>query len=366
MSAERSRGGRGEPAIQLAHGGGGELTRRLLEELILPALGDAARPGDLADAATLGVQAGQIAFTTDSYVVVPLEFPGGDIGRLSVCGTVNDLAVCGAAPVGISLALVIQEGLPLSLLRRLLESAGRAAVEAGVPIVTGDTKVVERAACDGLIVNTAGVGKVHPRAALGAARVRAGDVILLSGPLGEHGLAVMGTRSGLGLSLDLQSDVAPLWGMAAALLDELGPDVHFMRDPTRGGLAATLVELSQSSGLGIEVREADIPVNRTAASAAAILGLDLLGAANEGKLVAAVAADAADRAVAILRRFDRAKHAAAIGTVGEAGEAGQADEAGQTGRAGPGSHAGFVEMLTRIGGRRMIQMPYGEELPRIC
>jgi hydrogenase expression/formation protein HypE len=337
-----------QPTIQLAHGGGGELTSQLLEEVILPALGISRRLRDLADAASLDVPAGRLAFTTDSYVVQPLEFPGGDIGKLAICGTVNDLAVCGARPLALSLSLVIQEGLEIARLRRLLESAGRAARQAGVEVVTGDTKVVERTACDGLIVNTACVGEVHPAAQLDARRVGEGDVLVLSGPLGEHGLAVMGQRSGLGLSLDLVSDCAPLWPLAAALLEELGSQLKFMRDPTRGGLAATLVELSRSCGRGMEIREADLPANRAAQAAAAILGLDLLSVANEGKLVAAVAPDAADRAVAVLRRFDLGRRAAAIGRVGALSE------------------EAVVELLTRAGGRRLVQMPYGEELPRIC
>jgi hydrogenase expression/formation protein HypE len=247
-----------------------------------------------------------------------------------------------------SLALVIQEGFSIERLGRLMASAGAAARAAGVAVVTGDTKVVERAACDGLIVTSAGVGSVHPAARLDARRVQPGDAIVLSGPLGEHGLAVMGQRSGLGLSLDLQSDVAPLWPLAKALLDGLGDELKWMRDPTRGGLAATLVELSSACGCGIELRERDIPVNRTAASAAAILGLDLLSVANEGKLVAVVSAPAALAAVATLRRFKIAARAAVVGRVGRRGQ------------------AELVELLTRAGGRRVVQMPYGEDLPRIC
>ena len=335
--------------IQMAHGGGGQLTAELIEEVILPAVGGQ-RPGALLDAAALDVGGGRIAFTTDSYVVRPLEFPGGDIGKLAICGTINDLAVAGAAPRAVSLALVIREGLEVSLLGRVLASAGRAAREAGATIVTGDTKVVERDACDGLVINTAGVGELLPGAAPGFHRVASGDRIVLSGALGEHGLAVMSRREGLRLTGELQSDCAAIHGLTASLIEALGPAVHFMRDPTRGGLAATLVEIATASRCSIEIDEAAIPVNRTARAAAEMLGLDLLSAANEGKLVAVVAAEAGAPAAAILREHEIARRAAVIGTV----VSGEADA------------VGLVEMVTRVGGRRVVQMPYGEELPRIC
>lgn len=335
--------------IQMAHGGGGQLTAELIEEVILPAVGGQ-RAGQLTDAAALDVGEGRIAFTTDSYVVRPLEFPGGDIGKLAVCGTINDLAVVGAAPRAVSLALVIREGFEVSLLRRLLESAGQAARQAGVTIITGDTKVVERDACDGLVINTAGIGELLPGAALGFERVASGDRIVLSGPLGEHGLAVMSQREGLRFTGELRSDCAAIHELTASLIESLGKAVHFMRDPTRGGLAAVLVEVAMSGRCSIEINEAAIPVNRTARAAAEMLGLDLLSAANEGKLVAAVAAEAGDRAAAILREHPIARQAAVIGTVAS----------------GDGDAVGLVEMVTRVGGRRVVQMPYGEELPRIC
>lgn len=334
--------------IQLAHGGGGQLTEELIRDVILPSLGGPQVAGRLLDSAVLAGARGALALTTDSYVVQPLEFPGGDIGGLAICGTLNDLAVAGAKPLALSLSLVLAEGMELALLRRLLESAGREAHQAGVAVVTGDTKVVERGSLEGMVVTTAGVGEVMARAELGFDRVREGDRIVLSGPLGEHGIAVLLCRRQLSLSADLASDCAHIGGLAASLVHELGPAVRFMRDPTRGGLASTLVELSAGAGRDVEIAEAAVPVNPTALAAAEMLGLDLLTVANEGKLVAVVSPEAAAEAVAILRRHPIASRAAVIGTV-----------------CGTGVPA-LVEMVTRLGGRRVIQMPYGEELPRIC
>jgi len=338
--------------ILLAHGGGGQLTAELIEEVILPALGpagaqDASRLNDSATVVLPGPP-GQVVFTTDSYIVQPLEFPGGDIGKLAVCGTVNDLAVSGAAARAISLALVLAEGLEVALLRRVLASAGAAARGAGVAVVTGDTKVMPRAALDGMVINTAGVGEPLAGAELGFERLAAGDAVVLSGPLGEHGLAVMCAREALSLSADLASDCAALNGLTARLIAELGPAVRFMRDPTRGGLAAILAEIAAATGRNIEIIEADIPVHPTVLAAAEMLGLDVLSAANEGKLVAVVAPEAGERAAAILAADPIARRAAVIGRIGE-----------------PASPP-LVELLTRSGGRRVVQMPYGEELPRIC
>ncbi len=333
--------------IQLAHGGGGQLTAELIERVILPAIGSTPS-GGLTDSAVLSFPAGEIAFTTDSYVVQPLEFPGSDIGKLAVCGTVNDLAVAGAVPKVISLSLVIAEGFEIDRLRRILTSLGETARLAGVAVVTGDTKVVGRNACDGLMINTAGIGLMNPAAALGFERIDQGDEIILSGPLGEHGMAVMSQREGLSFSAELESDCAPIHELTAAMLDELGSGVKFMRDPTRGGLAATLVEIAGSAGRDMVINESAIPINRTARGAAEMLGLDLLTAANEGKLVAVVASGAGKRAVEILTAFDIARSAAVIGRVGE-----QAENA-------------LVELVTSVGGRRVLQMPYGEQLPRIC
>ena len=334
--------------IQLAHGGGGQLTAELVAEVILPALGGGQDPRRLCDSAVLTAGGVRLAFTTDSYVVQPLEFPGGNIGKLAVCGTINDLAVAGAMPLALSLSLVIQEGLEIALLRRILDSAGQAAGDAGVQVVTGDTKVVQRGALDGLVINTAGLGRVIDGAELGFDRIQTGDRVVLSGPLGEHGLAVMSRREGLSFSAELKSDCASIHQMTRSLVERLGPAVHFMRDPTRGGLAATLVDVCAATGKDVEIAEAAVPVNRTARAAAEKLGLDLLTIANEGKLVAVVSARAADEAVAVLAGHPIARQAAAIGTVG------------------PQSDSPLVEMITRVGGRRVVQMPYGEELPRIC
>lgn len=322
------------------------MTAELVERVILPALG--ARPaGPLTDAAELAL-AGRLAFTTDSYVVQPLEFPGGDIGKLAVCGTVNDLAVCGARPVAMSVALVIQEGLPVELLRRLMESAGRKAAQVPVRVVTGDTKVVGRDACDGLIINTAGIGEIPAGVRLGFGCVGEGDRIVLSGPLGEHSLAIMTQREGLSIASELRSDCEAIHVLAFSLLERLGDAVKFMRDPTRGGLAAVAVDLASATGRDVTLDESAIPINRTARAAAEMLGLDLMSAANEGKLVAVVAPEAVGQAVAVLGEHELARRAAVIGTVGAKSE------------------VPIVELVTCIGGRRVVQMPYGEDLPRIC
>ena len=337
--------------IQLAHGGGGQLTAELIEQVILPALGGPQQAGALTDSAVLDAPPKRLALTTDSYVVHPLEFPGGDIGKLAICGTVNDLAMAGARPMALSMSLIVEEGLEIALLKRIVESAGRVCADLGAPVVTGDTKVVPRGALDGLMINTTGLGEVLAGADLGFQRVSTGDSIVLSGPLGEHGLAVMAMRKGLSFSSDLLSDCAPLSQPAAALVEALGGELHFMRDPTRGGLAATLGDLAAGSGHDVEIDEASIPVNPTALAAAEILGLDLLTVANEGKLVAVVSAEACDEAVGVLGEYQVAREAARIGRI-----VGPADTA----------QLPLVEMITKIGGRRIVQMPYGEELPRIC
>ena len=333
--------------IQLAHGGGGQLTAELIETVILPTRGGQ-EAGRLSDAAVLDGGDGRTAFTTDSYVVQPLEFPGGDIGKLAVCGTINDLAVSGARPMALSMGLILQEGLSLDLLKRVLASAGETARAAGVPIVTGDTKVVERSALDGIVINTAGIGRMMAKASLGFDRIAPGDAILLSGPLAEHGLAVMSCRQGLQFATELKSDCAALHELTMALIEELGDAVRLMRDPTRGGLAASVVEIGKACGCDVELDEAALPPSSLVRGAADMLGLDVLSVANEGKLVAFVAGEAAEEAAAILRRFELASQAAVIGCVGQR------------------SDMPLVEMLTSAGGRRIIQMPYGEDLPRIC
>ena len=332
--------------IVLAHGGGGELTRRLLAERIVPKLAnDLLSP--LADSAVLDVPAGRICFTTDAFVVQPLEFPGGDIGRLAVCGTVNDLAVMGAVPKALSLALVLEEGLPLAVLDRIIDSIAAAAAEAGVVVATGDTKVVEYRGAGGMTITTAGVGELSGEPLAGAKAIAPGDAILLSGAIAEHGLAVMSAREGLSFQTDLRSDVAPLGGLVRALLD-CGADVRFLRDPTRGGLAGVLADLAEETHLNVEVSEDAVPLPAAARHAAEMLGLDPLTVANEGKVVAAVAAADAERALTAWRAHPLGAAAEAVGRFGEAAD------------------MPLVELITRAGGRRIVQRPYGEELPRIC
>jgi len=329
----------------LAHGGGGELTRRLIEDRIAPKLrNDLLNPLD--DSATLELPAGRVCFTTDSYVVQPLVFPGGDIGKLAVCGTVNDLAVMGARPVALSLALIIEEGLSLEVLERLLESLAETAREAGVPIATGDTKVVERGRGDGLIVNTAGIGVLGDSVQLGLSRISPGDAIIVTGRIAEHGLAVMSVREGLEFETSLMSDAAPLNGLAQAILGA-GADVKFMRDPTRGGLAGVMADLAEATGFSIEARESDIPLSRVCLHTAEMLGLDPLTVANEGKIVVVVSESDAEKALAAMKVHRYGQHAAIIGRVTDRAPA-------------------LAELVTRAGGRRIVQRPYGEELPRIC
>ncbi len=331
--------------IVLAHGGGGELTKALVERHILPRLSNPLLT-PLTDAAVLPDPGGPVCFSTDSFVVQPLEFPGGDIGRLAVCGTVNDVAVMGADVLGLSLALVLEEGLPLATLDRILDSVAAACCEAGVPVVTGDTKVVERRRGDGMILTTAGVGRRRKGVELAPGAIRAGDRILVSGGLAEHGLAVLSAREGLGFETDLRSDAAPLNGLIRALLDS-GPGLRFLRDPTRGGLAGLLADVSEETGLGVEIEEEALPLSAAARGACEMLGLDPLAVANEGKLVAVAAPEAASRLLAACRAHPLGSRAALVGVF-------------------TGADRPLVELLTRSGGRRIVQRPYGEDLPRIC
>lgn len=332
--------------IVVAHGGGGQLTDGLIGEVIAPRLANPVLDR-MDDAAVLDVDAGRLAFTTDSFVVHPLEFPGGDIGRLAVCGTVNDLAVCGAAPRWLSLALILEEGLEMTLLERVLDSVAQAACEAGVLVVAGDTKVVARGQADGIYINTTGMGVVRPGVRLGEDQVMPGDVVILSGTIADHGMAVMLQREEqLTIRSELRSDVAPLHGLAAALLDA-APGVRFMRDPTRGGLSGVLDDLARRSGRRVTVDEATIPVRRSTSYAAEVLGIDPLDVANEGKLVAVVAPGQAENALAALRGHGLGRDAAVIGVIGREDDA-------------------LCEMITDVGGRRILQKPYGEQLPRIC
>ncbi|MBU0637855.1 MAG: hydrogenase expression/formation protein HypE, partial [Planctomycetes bacterium] len=285
--------------IILAHGGGGELTKSLIEQHVLPRLGNATLR-TLTDAALLGRRAGRLCLTTDSFVVQPLEFPGGDIGRLAVCGTVNDLAMMGATPVAMSLALVLEEGLALQTLDRVLDSVAAAAREAGVEIVTGDTKVVERGRGDGLMINTAGLGEVGDGVRLDTQRIQPGDAVIVTGRLAEHGLAVMCAREGLAFDTDLVSDVAPLNGLVCAMLVS-GADIKFLRDPTRGGVAGVLADLRDATGLTLEVDERRLPLSNTARHTAEMLGLDPLTVANEGNCVAVVPEADVERVLRVCR-----------------------------------------------------------------
>ncbi len=332
--------------IVLAHGGGGQLTAQLLAETILPAL-DNPVLGQLGDSAVIDLGGEQLAFTTDSYVVQPLEFPGGDIGRLAVCGTVNDLAMAGAVPLGLSLALILEEGLETAVLERIVASIAAAGAEAGVRIVTGDTKVIERGRGDGMYITTAGVGRVLAEANLGYDRLAVGDAILINGHIAEHGLTVLSRRKELAFASRLRTDAAPLAGLTGGLLRELGSAVKFLRDPTRGGVAGVVAEMAAGSGRSVEIHEPRIPLTADARAAAEVLGLDPLTIANEGKVIAAVAGDAADEALRLMRAHPLGRHAAIIGRV--------------TGETPP-----LAELVTEIGGRRVIQVPYGEDLPRIC
>lgn len=332
--------------IVLAHGGGGELTQRLIAEHILPRLGNPLL-APLTDGALLPATSGRLCLTTDSFVVQPLIFPGGDIGRLAVCGTLNDLAMMGARPLALSLGLILEEGLALATLDRILDSIAATAAAAGVPVATGDTKVIERRGAGGLLINTSGVGELLPGVRLGAERVAAGDLILINGGIAEHGLAVLSVREHLEFATTLQSDAAPLDTLAAALVDACGEDLKFLRDPTRGGLAGLVCDLAAASGLSIELDERSIPLQPAARATAEVLGLDPLAVANEGKLVAVVAPAAAPAALAALRVHPLGAGAALIG------------------RLRPATPP-LAELLTRGGGHRLISRPYGEDLPRIC
>ena len=334
--------------ILLGHGSGGTLSHRLLDELIVPILSGIGTR-DQNDAAVLPAVPGRLAFTTDSYVVDPLFFPGGDIGCLAVYGTVNDLAMAGARPLFISVGLIIEEGLPVADLKRVLESLRAAADRCGVRIVTGDTKVVPRGKADKLFINTAGVGVLEHVFDIQGSGARPGDRVLINGPFGDHGMAVLTAREGLALTAPIVSDCAPLHQLVSELLFELGPAVHVLRDPTRGGVATTLKEIARQSDVAIVLDEAALPVSPAVAGTCAILGLDPLFVANEGKLLTCVAPEAAAAALAIMRR-----HAPTAGP----GPALIGEVVGESG--------GKVRLRTAIGGLRAIEMLAGEQLPRIC
>lgn len=330
--------------LLLGHGAGGRLTAELLESLVLPAL-DSPVDGPLEDAALLPSQP-DLVVSTDSFVVSPLSFPGGDIGSLTVHGTVNDLAMRGALPLALSLAVIAEEGLPLDELRAALTSVGKAARDVPVPIITGDTKVVGRGAADRLFLNSTGIGRRIRGLTPSAARACPGDAILLSGPVGLHGTAVLSTREDLGFEADIASDTRPLHRLVAALTP-CGSGVHTLRDPTRGGVAAALNEIARDAAISVEVDEAVVPVPEPVAAACDLLGLDPLTVANEGCFLAFVTPELADHALAALHTLPEGSSAVRIG------------------EAGPGP-AGRVGLRTLVGARRILDMPLGEQLPRIC
>ena len=341
---------RGGDRVVLGHGGGGQLSRELVEGLFVPAFGSPvlARLGDssVLDLPGAVANGGRLAFSTDSYVVRPLFFPGGSIGDLAVNGTVNDLAMSGARPAVLSAAFIIEEGLAIAELTRVVEAMAAAARLAGVEIVTGDTKVVERGHGDGCYVNTAGIGVVPAGITLGPDQIRPGDAVLVSGTLADHGMAIMSVREGLGFEAEIASDTAPLHDLVATLLAAC-PNVRMLRDPTRGGVATSLNEIAGQARLGIEIDEGAIPVASAVASACEILGLDPLLVANEGKLLAVVPGQAAETALAALRAHEHGRQAAVLGRMVD-------------------RHRGRVVMRTAIGGSRVLPMPIGEQLPRIC
>ena len=335
--------------ILLAHGSGGRLSHDLVAKEFVPPWQNPILD-QLNDSAVFPLSddgsGPRLAFTTDSYVVKPLSFKGGDIGRLAVCGTVNDLAMVGAKPLYLSASFVIEEGLPLSTLRAVVRSMREAAAEAGIQIVTGDTKVVERGAADGLFVNTAGVGLVPAGLEIGGDRARVGDAVILSGSIGDHGIAVLSQREGLEFEAAVESDVAPLNGLVAVML-AASPNVRVLRDPTRGGLATSLNEIAAQSNVGIAIEETTIPLNDSVWAACEMLGFDPLYVANEGKLVAVVAPEDAEQVLAAMRATRYGEQAAIIGEV-------------------VAEPAGKVLMRTAIGGTRIVHMLVGEMLPRIC
>ena len=335
----------GERVI-LGHGSGGQLSSALLRDVVGPALAAAAPGGPLNDAAVVDVAGTRVAFTTNSFVVSPIRFPGGDIGELAVNGTVNDLAMMGAQPLAISLAYVVEEGLPLRELADITASAARSAARAGARIVTGDTKVVGRGAADRLFVNTAGIGIVPEGVAPSAERARPGDALILSGAIGLHGVAIMSVREGLEFEVEIASDTQALNGLVAAML-AVEPGIRVLRDPTRGGLSSALNEIAATSGVGMVLDEAAIPIPGPVRAACEMLGLDPFHVANEGKLVAIVPRASAEAVVAAMRALPEGIDAARIGEV-------------------VAEHPGMVTIRTLVGSERIVDMLVGEQLPRIC
>jgi hydrogenase expression/formation protein HypE len=340
------------PTVQLAHGGGGRLSQMLIEKLFLEAFRNPVLEG-LGDGAVLELAAfgleggGRLALSTDTFVVHPLFFPGGDIGSLAVHGTVNDVAMCGGRPLALAAGFILEEGFSMERLWTIVSSMKRAAEAAGVPLVTGDTKVVDRGKGDGVYVNTTGIGLVPEGVEVAPQRARPGDRVLISGGIAEHGIAIMSVREGLEFETELTTDSAALHRLTGALLDELGRDVHVLRDPTRGGVASATNEIAGAAGVGICLEEAAIPVQEQVRGACEILGFDPLYVANEGKCIAIVAPEVAERALELMRADPLGERAAIVGEV-------TADDPGR------------VVLRSRIGGERVVDMLSGEQLPRIC
>ncbi len=345
------------PAITLAHGGGGRLSQMLVERMFVPAFAnpelEALHDGAVLDFACNGLNPKseirnlKLAFSTDSYVIHPRFFPGGDIGSLAVHGTINDLAMCGARPLYLSAGFILEEGLPMDELWRIVQSMAAAAHAAGVRVVTGDTKVVERGKGDGIFINTAGVGLIAPGVHIAPTRARPGDIILINGPIAAHGIAIMSVREGLEFETTLESDSAALNGLVAAMLDAGGEAVHVLRDPTRGGVASSLNEIAAQARVGIHLDETSIPIQEEVRGACEILGFDPLYVANEGKCLAIVAREAAEAVLAAMRSHPLGRDAAMIGEV-------------------VAEHPRKVTLRSRIGGQRVVDMLSGEQLPRIC
>ena len=333
------------PSVLLAHGGGGRLTQQLIQKMFVSQFANEILE-PLHDGAVFALDGANLAFSTDSYVVDPVFFPGGDIGALAVNGTVNDLAMCGARPVHLSAGFIIEEGLPMNDLWRIVVSMHNAAQEAGVRIVTGDTKVVEKGKGDRIFINTSGIGTILPGIKIHPRNARPGDKILVNGPIAVHGIAIMSVREGIGFDSAIESDTAPLNGIVATVLAE-GEKVHVLRDPTRGGVASSLNEIAESSHVGILLTEESIPLTEEVRGACELLGLDPLYVANEGKFLAFVSPEGADDILARMREHPLGRNAAVIGEV-------------------TAGHPGTVLMKSRIGGTRVVDMLSGEQLPRIC
>ena len=334
------------PNVVMGHGGGGVMSAELIEQLFLPGFG-AAAAAEMGDSAVLSVGAGpRLAFSTDSYVVKPMFFPGGSIGDLAVNGTVNDLAMSGAVPMFLSTAFILQEGTPLNVLGRIAEAMGAAAVKAGVKLVTGDTKVVDHGSGDGVFINTAGIGVIADCVDIRPDRAEVGNSVLISGEIGVHGVAVMSCRDGLEFGTTVETDSAALNGLVQDMI-ATGVDIHVLRDPTRGGVAASLNEIARASGVGIELIERELPIPQTVKDACGLLGLDPLQVANEGKLVAIVRAEDEEIVLDAMRKHEHGGFAQRIGTCVP-------------------EHPGMVVARTGLGGTRVIDLPIGEQLPRIC